>query len=105
VPFSSDCPIVPGAPLDGIRAAVRRTAPSGRLLGPAERITVDEGIRNYTYWAAYATFDEAETGAIEPGKRADLCILSTDPAVELDGCDTVATMIGGTFVYGEANIL
>ncbi len=99
VPFSSDCPIVPGAPLDGIRAACRRTTPSGRLLGPDERITAEQAIRNYTYSAAYSTFDELNTGSIRPGLRADLTIL--DGTLEDPGSLSVAaTMIGGEFVYG-----
>src|SRR5258708_33955934 len=101
VPFSSDCPVVPGSPLDGIRAAVRRTTPSGRVLGPNERISVRDAIRNYTYWAAYSTFDEQETGTISPGKRADLTVLSYDPSEDLDAAEVVATIIGGQLVYGK----
>jgi predicted amidohydrolase YtcJ len=101
VPFSSDCPIVPGAPLDGIRAAARRTTRTGKLLGPEERITPEDGLRNYTYWAAYSSFDEGETGTITEGKRADLTILSGDPTKDdLDGISVVATIVGGEFVYG-----
>ena len=100
VAFSSDCPIVPGAPLDGIRAAARRITRTGRLLGPDERVSVEDGLRSYTYWAAYSTFDEHETGTITPGKRADLAILSADPTVDLDAAEVVATMVAGEFVYG-----
>jgi predicted amidohydrolase YtcJ len=101
VPFSSDCPIVPGAPLDGIRAAVRRTTRTGTLLGPEECITPEEGLRNYTYWAAYSSFDEEETGTVEVGKRADLTILSGNPIEDdLDDISVVATMVGGKLVYG-----
>jgi len=112
VPFSSDCPIVPGAPLDGIRAAARRTTRSGRVLGPQERIAPEDALRNYTYWAAYSTFDEGETGTIEPGKRADLTILDfgfwildcgwTDEA--LDSLTIAATIIGGQCVYGAERL-
>ena len=105
VPFSSDCPIVPGAPLDGIRAAARRTTRTGKLLRPEERISPADGLRNYTYWAAYSTFDESETGAIEVGKRADLTVLSTDPTKDdLDSVSVVATMVGGEFVFGAEAI-
>lgn len=111
VPFSSDCPIVPGAPLDGIRAATRRITRSGQVLGPEERISPLEGLRNYTYWAAYSTFDEGEVGSIEPGKRADLTILDfgfgssmMDCGFTIEALDTVrvvATIIAGKTVYGE----
>jgi predicted amidohydrolase YtcJ len=103
VPFSSDCPIVPGAPLDGVRAAARRITRAGRLLGPQERIPPAQGLRNYTYYAAYSTFDEKNTGTLEPGKRADLTILSDDPTTEsgLDSAQVLCVMIGGRIVYGE----
>ena len=104
VPFSSDCPVVPGAPLDGIRAAVRRTTASGTVLGPDECISATDAVRNYTYWAAYSTFDETETGTISPGKRADLTVLSADPTVDLDNCEVVATIIGGHTVYGSERL-
>jgi predicted amidohydrolase YtcJ len=100
VPFSSDCPIVPGAPLDGIRAAARRISRTGRLLGPEERVSAMDGLRNYTYWAAYSTFDESETGRIMPGLRADFTVLSADPTVDLDAASVVATIINGRTVYG-----
>lgn len=102
VPFSSDCPIVPGRPLDGIRSAVRRVTRSGARLGMDEEISAAEAIRNYTYWAAYASFDERETGTITAGLRADLAILSGDPTNEkqLDSVEVVATIIGGAVVYG-----
>ncbi len=102
VPFSSDCPIVPGKPLDGIRAAVRRVTRSGLRLGAEEEIPAASALRNYTYWAAYASFDEGEAGTIAPGMRADLTVLSGDPTDEneLDSVEVVATMIGGEVVYG-----
>jgi predicted amidohydrolase YtcJ len=100
IPFSSDCPIVPGAPLDGIRAACRRTTRKGTILGADERISPEEGLRNYTYWAAYSTFDETETGTIAPGKRADLCILGEDLTEEtLDTVQVAATIAGGHVVF------
>ncbi|HXG23062.1 MAG TPA: amidohydrolase, partial [Chthonomonadales bacterium] len=112
VAFSSDCPIVPGAPLEGIRAAARRTTRSGQVLGPEECICPLDGLRNYTYWAAYSTFDEGEVGTIEPGKRADLTILDFGfPIWEcgltievLDAVRVVATIIAGKTVYGEEEL-
>ncbi|MCC6728367.1 MAG: amidohydrolase [Chthonomonadales bacterium] len=101
VPFGSDCPIVPGAPLDGVRAAIARTTASGRVLGPTERIGAADALRNYTWWSAYSTFDEAETGSLERGKRADLVVLSADPAADgPDPVEVVATVVAGRFVSG-----
>jgi predicted amidohydrolase YtcJ len=109
VPFSSDCPIVPGAPLDGVRAAAGRSTRSGTILGADERISVMDGLRNYTYWAAYSTFDERNAGQIAAGMRADLAVLNCEMPVS--GCDitvehlgsleAAATIIGGEFVHGD----
>jgi predicted amidohydrolase YtcJ len=105
VPFSSDCPIVPGAPLDGIRAAARRTTRKGTVLGAEECVSVMDGLRNYTYWAAFSSFDETETGTLERGKRADLTVLSKELTEEhLDTVAVVATMIAGQFVFGKEQL-
>jgi predicted amidohydrolase YtcJ len=112
VAFSSDCPVVPGAPLDGIRAASRRRAPSGRVLGEWECVGPAVAIGAYTRGAAYATFDEAMTGAIRVGLRADFAVLSSMPTVPVaeraeahnDECQVVATIAGGRIVYGAENV-
>ena len=68
----SDCPITPHGPLIGIQTAVLHPIEQ-------ERITPLEAIRMFTIDAAYSAFEEAERGSIEPGKVADLVILSADP--------------------------
>ncbi len=104
VPFSSDCPIVPGAPLDGIRAACLRTTRSGAVLGPDERISAFDGLQNYTHWAAYSSFDEMEVGSLTLGMRADICIVDSageDWTIDhLEGARVLATMSGGEWVHG-----
>lgn len=66
----SDCPVEPISPVLGIWAAVARKS------FPQEGLTVEEALRTYTLNAAYASFDEERRGTIEPGKLADLTILS-----------------------------
>jgi hypothetical protein len=46
---------------------------------PDERLTPEEALRGYTAWNAYAAFQEHQTGAIAPGRWADLTVLDTDP--------------------------
>ena len=46
---------------------------------PAESLTVREALRMCTYNGAWATFDERERGSLEPGKRADMAVLSENP--------------------------
>lgn len=100
VPFGSDCPVVPGAPLDGIRSAVHHRAPSGLEFAASERISGAEALGCYTRRAAWSVFDENETGTVTPGKRADLVVMSGDPTLDPDGAAVVATMVGGELVWG-----
>lgn len=49
-----------------------------------QRVNMDEALRAYTRWAAYAAFREAHTGVIAIGRWADLTALSIDPFVVAD---------------------
>ncbi len=46
---------------------------------PGESLTVAEALRMCTYNGAWTTFDEDERGSLEPGKVADMAVLSADP--------------------------
>lgn len=46
---------------------------------PEESISVQEALRMCTYNGSWVTFDEAERGSLEVGKRADMVVLSGDP--------------------------
>jgi predicted amidohydrolase YtcJ len=76
---SSDAPVVPPLPLEGVYAAVARQTPDGRVIGPEERLSVAEALWLFTRGAAWACGLESEVGSIRRGKRADLVILEADP--------------------------
>jgi predicted amidohydrolase YtcJ len=79
--FGSDWDVAPMSPLMGIYGAVtRRTLDGKHPEGwvPEQKITVEEAVRAYTMGSAYASFDENIKGSIEPGKLADLIVLSDD---------------------------
>ena len=59
--------------------SVARESRSGQVIGPAERVTVLEGLRAITINGAYQYGEEKEKGSIEVGKKADLVILSENP--------------------------
>ena len=94
--FSSDIPVIPGAPLDGIRSASERRTPSGTVLGPSQCVSAVDGLRAYTEGAAYSVFLEHDRGQILPGHRADFVVLDHWP----DAPIVQATVIGGQTVYG-----
>lgn len=103
VALSSDRPVVQGAPLGGIEAAVTQLTGSGAPYVPRERIDVLEAIRWYTLGGAFAQFREAELGTLEVGKRADLCALGRDPRhvppTEIGRIPVTLTAVGGEVVY------
>ncbi len=102
-----DCPVESPDPFLGIHAAVTRSRPDG--YGgpdgwvPAQRITVAEAVRAYTWGAAYAVGMEGRLGTLAPGKLADLVILNQDIfAVDpsrIPQTRVLGTMVGGRWAY------
>ena len=106
--FGSDWSVAPLSPLLGIHAAVTRETIDGKNPGgwvPEQKITVEEAVRAYTTAAAYAGFAEREKGSLEPGKLADVVILSQDifRIIPHDVAKTrvINTIVGGKLVYGQ----
>jgi hypothetical protein len=60
-------------------ATVNRTSRSGKVIGADERLTPIDGLKAITLWSAYEIFEDKTKGSIEPGKLADLVILSANP--------------------------
>jgi hypothetical protein len=103
IAFSSDRPVVNGAPLLGIHAAVNQKTRSGQDYAPDEKITPEEALRCYTVNGAYTAYEENIKGSIEMGKLADLAVLAED-LIQVDprrikDIPVVGTMIGGKFFY------
>lgn len=65
--------------LETVRCAVTRKTKSGKTLGADERIDVLSALRAVTRNAAWQYFKESQTGALRPGMRENLIILSADP--------------------------
>ncbi len=70
---------------------------------PSEAITREQAVTAYTLTSAYAEFQEKVKGTLEPGKLADIAVLSQDiftvPAPELPKTTARLTMVGGKVVY------
>jgi len=75
-PLSSDTPVIDPNPMHGIYSALTRKTRSGQSVSPEETVDLMDAIRGYTTHAAYASFEEDIKGSIEPGKLADLVVLS-----------------------------
>jgi predicted amidohydrolase YtcJ len=102
--FGTDWPVAPLDPLAGIDAAVnRRTLGSkgGDGWFPEQRITVAEALAAYTSGSAFAAFEERERGTLEPGKLADLVILSRDILAPSERDHIAETRVDVTVVGGK----
>lgn len=84
----SDCPITPMDPLHTIRTASTRLTSGGDVLGEAQRVSPERGLRAMTLDSAYLVHEETEVGSLEPGRRADLVVL--DAPVDALGDPTAA---------------
>ena len=69
----------PLGPLFTAWCAANRVTPSGRVLGPSQRLRVDEALHAITLGPAWTLKLDHEIGSIECGKRADFCVLEDDP--------------------------
>jgi predicted amidohydrolase YtcJ len=104
--FGSDWPVVTLSPWPGLQNAVTRETTEGEPKGgwiPTERISLADAIGGYTLNAAFAGHREKTEGSIEPGKLADLIVVSQNvfqvDALELGKTKVALTMVGGRVVY------
>jgi len=79
ITIHNDAPVVPPRGMFLLWTAVNRVTRSGKVLGAEERLSPLEALRAITIDAAYQGFEEASKGSLEPGKRADLAIVSESP--------------------------
>jgi predicted amidohydrolase YtcJ len=109
IPCGSDFPVEVPNPLIGIHNAVTRQDENGYPKGgwlPEQKMTIEEAIKGYTIWAAYAAFQEDILGSIEVGKYADFTILDNDiltiDPMEILNTKPIYTIVGGEIKY-QAN--
>jgi len=107
--FNSDNPGSDHDIFYGLHSAITRQDKEHQPDGgwyPEQALGVDEALRAYTRWAAYAGFREVETGVIGPGRWADFTVMDIDPFVLsetnpaglLDGKIRM-TVVNGRIVY------
>jgi predicted amidohydrolase YtcJ len=68
-----------------------------------DTLAVEEALSIMTIESAYALFRDGEVGSLEPGKWADVIVISgnplTSPVDELKSLSVLATMVGGRFEF------
>jgi predicted amidohydrolase YtcJ len=106
--FNSDLPATDYSIFYGLHSAVTRKDKHGKPAAgwrTEERMTIEEAIRGWTTWAAYAVFQEQKAGIIAVGRRADLTVFDidpfqTDPSGLLSG-KIIATIVDGRTAYAR----
>ena len=97
VAIGSDSVVAPGNPyLDLFFALIQPTHPS-------EALSIEQAVIAYTKTSAEAEFQEQWKGTLEPGKVADLIVLSQDifriQPEAIPGTQALLTMVDGKVVY------
>lgn len=107
--FNADNPGSDHSIFYGLHAAITRQDKQLQPPGgwyPEQRLTIEEAIRAYTSWTAYAAFRENQTGIIAKGRWADLTVMDIDPfALAATAPEKIlagriqATIVNGKVVY------
>ena len=95
----TDTPVAPALPLTSVWTAVNRFGQSGKVMGPEERVSIEQALRMITVDAAYVIGVDPLAGSIEPGKFADFTVLERSPyevaPQEIRDIPIWGTVVGG----------
>ena len=99
----TDFPVNTVNPFTNIYIMVTRKDPNGHIYGPNEAISREQALRLYTSAASHYMFEEDKKGSIEPGKLADLAVLSADlltvPEDQIKDIKVDLTVVDGKVVF------
>ncbi len=108
VKFDADQSINPYNPFLAMWSMITRKTEHGTVIMPEEAITREEALKMYTINNAFGTFEEKLKGSLEPGKVADIAILSDDlmtcPVDRIREIRSELTIMGGKVVYSSGVI-
>jgi predicted amidohydrolase YtcJ len=106
IPLGMSCDGMQVAPLNpwiGMYYATTGVNARGDLINAGNQITRAEVLRLYTAANGWFLREEDQLGSIEPGKLADLIVLSDDyfsvSDADVKGLRSVLTVVGGTVVH------
>ena len=90
-------------PIASYYATVSRRLKDGSVFYPDQRMNRMEALRSYTINTAHAAFEEKTKGTLEPGKYADMVVLTKDiltvPEAEIPTARVAYTIVGGKVRY------
>jgi predicted amidohydrolase YtcJ len=106
--LGSDWPVESLDPFPIMQTALTRQTGDGKPAGrffPEQSLTLDQVLAGYTRNNAYAEFMEKKLGSLEPGKLADIIVISQDlykvPPNTLGQTKVLLTMVGGKIVWQQ----
>lgn len=102
--IGSDSPVTHPDPMNSLYGALnRKDRKTGDDVGENQKVEVLQIVRMMTYNSAYASFEEKLKGSLEPGKLADVVILTEDlltyPPEDVQQVAVRATFLDGELVY------
>ncbi len=99
----TDVPVEAIDPLASYHCTVTRAYGEGERFFPGQALDREAALRTYTTAGAYAGYAEETTGALAPGKLADIVVLSRDlltvPADSIREARVLYTIVGGEVVH------
>ncbi|MBE0653187.1 MAG: amidohydrolase family protein, partial [Bacteroidales bacterium] len=108
VKWDANTSINPYNPFLAMWAMISRKTWRGSVIGASEAVTREEALKIYTINNAFASFEESIKGSIEPGKLADMVVLTDDylscPEDDIKNIEAFITITGGRIVYSKMNV-
>jgi predicted amidohydrolase YtcJ len=99
----TDAPVALPNLMQVVWATVNRTSRSGDVIGPDERVTPLEAMKMITLWGAEQFGEQDNKGSLEPGKLADMVVLSDNPItidpMKINTIKVLETIKDGKSVY------
>ncbi|MCB0639609.1 MAG: amidohydrolase [Lewinella sp.] len=102
----TDAPVEDVDPIASYYATVtRHRAGTELVFFPEQALSREEAVYSYTMAPAYAAFEEDQKGSLEPGKFADIVVLSKDLVnctdEEILDTDVLLTIVNGEVKYRQ----
>ncbi len=105
IQFDPDMSTNPYNPFLGMWATVTRRTEQGTVIEPSQAVSRQEALKMYTLNNAFGTFEEGIKGSIEPGKLADMIVISEDyltcPEKNIRFIQSELTVMGGEIVFSK----
>lgn len=99
----TDTPVEPIDPIANFYSAITRKSNSGKAFYPEQQMTPEEALLAITKNAAYGAFQDKIKGTLEPGKWADITVLTGDllrlESEKIREVKVSFTIIGGKIMY------